>query len=473
VDSLSARRPARGFRSAAAIVATAALALGGSLALAAPASAAEASTISGASFTWGLSGEAGGGAFFGGCNFLSAGVAGNTGSSRLWTEADGFYKQSATNVEVLKPNTAGDLVPTSWSTKCQTPAGTAVSAGSTTSLTKNVVKLSNGTGTTAADGSSTISWDASFTVASYGGLTYWSATDPELTIDAAGNGQLTATASGFGTSMEDMTQWVPIAGQEIVLADISGATVTPTGFTSTPDYLGVTVTTAGTAQSTVPATWGSFPQSFIDFQNLTGQSSYWYSSGGSRDAAKPASPITVAYTSTVVPGEPEEPTTPADDELEIGVTVPTVEVPPATGAFGWSFEDTTAVSLGTAVQTGAAFTATGSLNTIEVSDTRTGGTAPYSWSISGQVSDFASATGSFGAGYLGWTPSVSNTGTGVTAGTPVTSTVSGGAGLATSATLAASTAAASADVDAELALVIPTSTPAGDYSAVLTVTALS
>jgi hypothetical protein len=130
------------------------------------------------------------------------------------------------------------------------------------------------------------------------------------------------------------------------------------------------------------------------------------------------------------------------------------------------------VSLGTAIQAGSTFTAAGSLNTISVADTRTGGTAVYGWSISGQVSDFTSAANSFSAGYLGWTPSVSNAGTGVSAGAAVTSTATAGTGLGTSATLASSTAAASADIDAALALVIPTTTAAGDYSATLTVTAL-
>ncbi|MDF2444360.1 MAG: hypothetical protein JWR01_2563, partial [Subtercola sp.] len=264
-----------------AVAAVAALTFGAALTATTSASAAPSQgTIDNASFTWGLSGEAGGGAFFGGCNFLSAGTAGNTGSSRLWTEADGFYAQSAGNVSIAKPTTAGTLTPTSWATKCQTPAGTAVSAGSTTSLTGNVVQFGGGTGTVAADGSSSISWTGSFTVAFYGGMTYWSATNPTLTLDAAGNGQLKATASGYGTSMEDQSQWVPIAGQQIVLADIAGASATDTGFSTTPSYLGVAVTTSGTPQSTTAASWGSFPQSYIDFQNLTGQSSYWYSSGG-------------------------------------------------------------------------------------------------------------------------------------------------------------------------------------------------
>jgi len=470
VESSVSRRPARTLRTAVAVAATAALALTGSFVGISAASAAPVDgTISNASLTWGLSNEAGGGAFFGGCNFLSAGTAGDSGSSRLWTEADGFYKASEGNVSVTKPNSAGAYVPTSWSTKCQTPAGTAVTASSTSSITGNVVTIGNGAGTVAADGSREINWTGSFTVAFYGGLTYWSASNPTLTVDAAGNGQLTATASGYGTSMEDMTQWVPISGQEIVLADFDASTASDTGLTVTPDYLGVTVDSASTPQSTTGATWGSFPQSFVDFQQLTGQSSYWYSSGGSRDAAKPAAALKVAYTQTGAV-TPEEPAAPGDQDID--VTVPTVTAPPVAGSFGWSFDNANAVSLGTATQAGQTFTASGALNTITVTDTRTGGESAYDWTISGQSSQFTSGTGSFGAGYLGWTPSVSGAGTGVTAGQPVTSTVSGGTGLASSATLASSSAAASAAIDATLSLVIPTSTPAGSYTGTLTITAL-
>ncbi len=465
--SLDARRPV--YRRALAIAAAAALGLGAALAATAPASAApSAGTIDDATLTWGLNGESGGGAYFGGCNFLSAGTAGNTGSSRVWTEADGFYATTAGNVTIKKPDSSGALQNASWATKCLDPSGKAVSAASTTSLTGNVAVITGGSGSVASDGSRQISWTGSFTIAFYGGMTYWTAANPVLTLDASGNGQLTATASGYGTSMEDMSQWVPISPRSIVLATVHGASVTDSGLTVTPDYLGVAVNTgSGTAQSTTGAAWGSFPQNFVDFQALTGQSSYWYSSGGSRDAAKPTTPLTVSYTTSTGGTDPS-----AGDSQDIGVTVPSAEQPPS-GEFGWSFASTSAVDLGTAKQAGNTFTASGNLNRITVTDTRTGGSTPYTWSISGQVSDFASSAGSFSGGYLGWTPAVSNAGTGVTAGAAVTSTAVGGTGLASPATLASSTAAAGADIDAGLSLVIPSSTKAGKYTATLTITALS
>lgn len=154
-----------------------------------------------------------------------------------------------------------------------------------------------------------------------------------------------------------------------------------------------------------------------------------------------------------------------------------VEVPAwvdnPTGSFGWAFESTSPASLGTAVQDGANFTASGTLTNIVVTDTRAGGTAPYTWSISGQVGDFASTAGSsFSSGLLGWKPKVVTAGQTVTAGAEVASTRLGGAGLGASRVLAASTAAANATIGADLSLVIPGTTPAGDYTAKLTITAL-
>ena len=60
----------------------------------------------------------------------------------------------------------------------------------------------------------------------------------------------------------------------------------------------------------------------------------------------------------------------------------------------------------------------------------------------------------------------------VAGGSEVTSTRLGGAGLASSRVLASSTSAVSATVGADLSLVIPGTTTAGDYASKLTITAL-
>jgi putative cell wall-binding protein len=288
-------------RPRAALAAAAIVAVGLSTFAALPASAAELD-VSDAVLTWGVTNEANSGAFFGGCNFLSAGVAGNTGSSRVWTESDGFYSASSGNVEIVKPNAAGDgTTNPTWATKCQTPAGTNVNT-SATSWSDTKVTISAGSGhVDPATGEASIQWDGDFSVVFYGGLTYWTASDPLLTVDADGNGTVTATASGYGASMQDTNVWETIAPRQITLANLTGVVVDEDGFTVTPDYLGVSAPAdAGqVAQSSSnSAYWGSFPSDFVDFQFLTGQSSYWFSSGLSSDVKKPALPITVGYTAT-------------------------------------------------------------------------------------------------------------------------------------------------------------------------------
>jgi len=563
--------------------------------------------VSDATLAWGLSGEQGGGSFFGGCNFLSAGAAPNAGSSRLWTEADGFYATQAGNVTVEKPDASGTYAQPTWATKCQDPNGNAVSAGSVTSLSRNRVVISHGTGTVDPDANTaTISWTGSFTSVFYGGLTYWSATDPTLTVDADGTGTLTATASGYAASMSDPTQWVAIEPVTITLANLTGVVVSATGFTVTPDYRGVAVTVdSGTPQAAYNAAvngayWGSFPQNFVDFQLQTGQSSYWYTSGGARDAAKVATPLSVGYavpdapapapTLSVSPsaglhdgdvitvtGSGFDTTTPnahgpgiagayvelgwiqsdgwqpsagygsstrsnitavwvhnpagtaaneaalnEDGTFQVNLTVDaaalaekkldggtlavftiaaggavsagaeawtpislataepgdtqtiTVTVPQfETGEFTWTLDGSgNAVTLSDAENKGAYLQSTGALQPITVTDTRTGGPA---WSISGQVSDFTGPAPLSGK-LLGWTPAVLTAGAGATAGDPVASGIDAGNGLSESAVLAAATAghaAGSGAVGADLDLRLPITTPAGTYTATLTITALS
>lgn len=317
-------RARRGLATAVAAI----LATGGIVALSALPAQADAATTAGsnpvldATLTWGLSDEQGGGAFFGGCNFLSAGTAGDAGSSRLWTESDGFYRAVDGNVAIQKPGAGGGSVAPTWSTKCQDADGTAVSAFDPASTTGNQVTITAGSGAVnVADNTATIQWSGSFTSVFYGGLTYWTATNPKLVVKPDGTGIITATASGYGSDMEDASQWTPITARTITLANLTNVDVTSTGLVEggssstaiTPAYLGVTVNTGGgTPQATSGPGWGAFPQSYVDFQQFTGQSSYWYSSGGSRDVAKQAAPLTVGLS---IAG-PAPTVTVSDSEIE-------------------------------------------------------------------------------------------------------------------------------------------------------------
>ncbi|MFI5043670.1 MAG: hypothetical protein ACHQDC_02660, partial [Acidimicrobiales bacterium] len=72
------------------------------------------------------------------------------------------------------------------------------------------------------------------------------------------------------------------------------------GFTRTPTYLGTSVTGVATPQSPINGTnagyWGSWPQSFVTFQEATGLGSYWYTSNGAADPKKVQEPVTIGYT---------------------------------------------------------------------------------------------------------------------------------------------------------------------------------
>ena len=210
-------------------------------------------TVNNATFTWGVNAESGGGSYFGGCNFLSAGVAGDNGQSGVWLQDSGLYKTSDGNVEILKPAADGTLTAASWDAKCANQYGTNINgrtAGMTMDVAEpsagapaeqptysgNVVRIANGTGTVdPATDSAHLTWKGSFTIVYYGGMTYWSLTDPVLDI-TDGKGTITATASGYGADMDDPSVWKKLDSRQIHLADLTnakvdlgaqGATVTP------------------------------------------------------------------------------------------------------------------------------------------------------------------------------------------------------------------------------------------------------
>jgi putative cell wall-binding protein len=277
---------------------TAALAL--STLAAAPAFAAAPATVpaaptpaavSGAVFTWGLSNEAGSKAFGPGYNFLSAGKIAKTSAGDVISQAE--WLASAGNTTIQKKQADGSYATSTWAGLSTDSSGAALATGGNPS--DNRVSLTSGTGTvdTAADDAD-IAWTGDFTVAFYSGLTQYSVSNPHLVLDN-GSGTVTATLSGYGTSMQNPDEFTSLPDTEVTLADLTGVDVTETGFSADPEYLGVGITAPEGAapQVTTGDTWGSFPQSFVNFQGLTGQSSYWYSSGGASDAGKVALPIGV------------------------------------------------------------------------------------------------------------------------------------------------------------------------------------
>lgn len=283
--------------------------------------------ISNAQLRWGINAESGAAGFAPGtCNFLSAGVAGSTGSSRTWTEADGLYRARDGAVRIEKPTADGAWKLASFDDICNDPQGQRLTTGKGNS-TGNQVVIDGGSGSLTA-GVLDIQWRGSFTVAYYSGMTYWSVTDPTLHIDASGSGRLTGTASGFGADMDDASSWLPIAPRSITLAEVRRVqTAEGTGFTVVPEYRGVEVDTAETAQLRTGPHWGAFPQSFVDFQTLTGQNSYWYSSGGAADQRKPASALYVSYDAAAPIAVPAPPGSASDSDSASAPSNP-VRMPP-------------------------------------------------------------------------------------------------------------------------------------------------
>ncbi|BBA97039.1 hypothetical protein RVR_2601 [Actinacidiphila reveromycinica] len=288
--------------------------------------------VSDASFVWGLDATASAGAYFGGCNFLSAGAAGDTGSSVVWTQSSPSpgYAARVGNVSVEKPDTAGTYGLASWATRCQGPDGGAVS---TSTNTGSRVRIVGGSGTVdPSANTASVQWEGSFTSAFYGGMVYWTATDPKLTVNADGSGEVTATLGGYGADMNDASKWAALPATVVTLAELSGVEVTDSGFTVAPSYRGVEVSVpgGGAGQYRSGADWGSWPQSFVDFQQLTGESSYWYSSNLA-DADKVAAPLTVGWPA-LPSGSPGDPTgTPASPGTPTDAGPPTASGTPTAG----------------------------------------------------------------------------------------------------------------------------------------------
>ncbi|MFT4305677.1 MAG: metallophosphoesterase family protein [Microbacterium sp.] len=159
-----------------------------------------------------------------------------------------------------------------------------------------------------------------------------------------------------------------------------------------------------------------------------------------------------------------------DSGEDVQVDVPTTDV----GEFGWTIDgENTLVDLGTATDEGTYFEATGEINPISVTDTRSS-LAP--WSLSAEIGDFADGSKTFSGSYLGWTPKVVTEGAGATAGATVAAGLDGSDGLSTSRVLGSAAQGhlrGSALLSADLDLLLPIDTEKGSYRATLTLTALA
>lgn len=284
---------------------------------------ADAFEVKDAQFRWGVNVESNSGSFSGDCNFLSAGVAADAGASKVWKESDDLYKTQDGNTRIEKPNAAGEWASASWANKCQDANGRTVTTDLSETGTGAQVVIDQGTGKVdAAKGTAEISWKGSFSLVFYGGLTYWSLSDPVLKV-ADGKGTLTATASGYAADRIDTTKWNKIESKNIVMAQLPKVSLGKNGIVSTPAYQGVKIDGVEPAQSREQSWWGSFPKDWVEFNQLTGQGSYWYSSGGAADVRKVATDVYINYTQensvSATPIAPQKNDTDQSGDSESGV----------------------------------------------------------------------------------------------------------------------------------------------------------
>ncbi|UUW89683.1 hypothetical protein [Pimelobacter simplex] len=278
--------------------------------------------VTDAVFRWGVNDESNNRAHAPGTfNFLSAGKAPDPGrggqtldTAGRWptTKAVAWLARSG-NVRIEKNTTRGPRLADYAGLKTAADDTTTLGSPTAGTFSNHQVVISGGKGEVdPAAGTATITWTGSFTLFYYSGMTFFTLSNPVLRVDLAqGTASITATASGFASSMEDMTKWSPVPATPVTLVDLQGVgapqLAAEKGFTAVAKYLKVPFKPAdGSAQSTSGAHWGAFPTSFLRFLEKAGSAAYWFSSGGSTDEFKVAKPITVSWDAktAIVPEKP-------------------------------------------------------------------------------------------------------------------------------------------------------------------------
>ncbi|MCX6406683.1 MAG: hypothetical protein NTV28_07175 [Propionibacteriales bacterium] len=280
---------------------------------------------------WGLNDESNNRAFAPGTiNFLSAGKVPDPGRGGTIMPASGW---SARTGDVAVEKWDGSAYrPATWAGLRTDATGAAIGGGR---FSGHQLVFSGGRGTIdPAAGDATITWDGDASVVYYSGMAFFYLSDPELVVED-GVGRVTAELGGFASSMEDLTAWGPVAPERVVVADLGtvdlgSAQEEAGGFTATPAYDGVQVTGVPQVRP-----YGSFPQSFVDFQRKTGTAAYWYSSGGSADPYKKASPMTISWAGADVTPPPAPGPAPLDPvENEVVLPPPAPSPSPAASSPG-------------------------------------------------------------------------------------------------------------------------------------------
>lgn len=280
-------------------------------------------SVTDAVFRWGINDESNNNAFAPGTyNFPGAGTAPDPGTGgqvindqAKWPATGATaWRASAGNVRIEKVTSTGP-VPATWAGLRTGPDGESMGGPTVEVFSNHQVVIAGGAGEVDPEaGTATIRWKGSFTVFYYSGMTFFTVTDPVLEVTPT-SARITATGSGWASSMEELTKWQPVPATTVTLAELDGVgtddLAAEKGFTAATKYLGVRydAPAGGTAQVRTGAAWGAVPTSLLAFLETVGMASYWYSSGGSGDRFKVTKPVTVSWDAkTAIEPEPPTPT---------------------------------------------------------------------------------------------------------------------------------------------------------------------
>jgi len=312
-------------------VAAALLALVGSVLVAVPALAddpTEAPTagpaaIDGVALRWGVNNESSNRAFAPRTyNFFSAGQVADPGKGGTTLPRSGWHQK--TGAAATEKWSGSAWKPATWAGLTTDSSGAELGSPTAGTFSSHRFVFAEGAGTVdLAAGTAHVAWDGDVTVLYYSGMSFFTISDPVLDV-ADGRGTLTATVSGYASSVDNPDSWAPVAAAQVTLADLPEASLGAAGLTATPAYLGVAVTGAG--QVAGGASSGSFPQTFVDYMQRLGTAAFWLSSGASTDPFKVPLPVTVSFASDEEPVEPTPTVAPTKKPLKNPVVPPPVTV---------------------------------------------------------------------------------------------------------------------------------------------------
>jgi hypothetical protein len=255
-------------------------------------------------------------------NYFSAGVSDGTATT---------YRASADGIEILQRASDGASIAATWDTR-----GAHIGAGGQAA---QVMRFTGGTAVIEAGGATTIAWPGTASVNFYDGLVPFTLTAPRLAVAADGAGTLTADLSGYAGDMAnpDKPKEAVAARQGVTVATFRGVVVDPQrGIVVAPDFAGVEIDARGnTPQVRSGSGWGAWPQSFVDFHTTTHLAAYFYSTGGSMDAAKRPASFAVGFSGAGIPSTPVTPETPVVSPPVVAPSAPTTVVAAREGALLW------------------------------------------------------------------------------------------------------------------------------------------